>query len=70
MNCVARHLEAKGLSQKAFADLVQVSQPTVSQWVRGTKKPQGEHILRLARELGVEPIEVLAEFHLPEGANS
>lgn len=70
MNCIARHLETKGLSQKAFAARVQVSQPTVSEWVRGAKKPEGENILKVARELGVEPIEVLADFHLPAGQAS
>lgn len=63
-NSIARYLEKSGKSQKTFADELGVSQPTVSDWVRGEKKPEGENVTKVARALGVKPVDVLAEFHL------
>jgi len=64
LNCIALYLEESGTSQKAFADLLDVSQPTVSDWVRGVKKPEGENVTKVARAIGKRPVDVLAEFHL------
>lgn len=68
MNSIARHLQSKKKSQQKFADECRVSQPTVNAWVNGTKRPEGENVNRVAEVLGVDPAEILLEFHLDKTA--
>jgi transcriptional regulator with XRE-family HTH domain len=68
MNCVAKHLKKAGISQRAFAKRLEVSQPTVHAWVTGTAKPEGENIDRIADELGIRPEQVFLDFHSQHAA--
>jgi len=53
MNVIKELLLRKGVQQKELAIAIGVSQPTVSDWVRGTKKPAGDNITKLANYFGV-----------------
>jgi len=68
MNSIARHLKSKGKTQRKFADECGVSQPTVHDWVRGKKRPEGDNVARVAAVLGVTADEILLEFHLDRSA--
>ena len=48
----------KGLSQKALAKELRVDQTTVSQWLRGKKKPSYDIILALYTHFGITPDEL------------
>ena len=43
------------LSQQAFADILGVNQPTISQWLLGRKKPGYDSILLLYEKFDIEP---------------
>jgi repressor LexA len=49
------------LNQLAFAELVGVTQPTVSRWERGQDEPQGENLVKLASLAG-ERVEEFAGY--------
>lgn len=48
-------MEEKGLSQQKLADILNVNQTTVSQWLLGKKKPSYESILAFYEKFGIEP---------------
>ena len=57
--------QQKGLTQAAFAELVGVTQATISRWESGAQAPNGvdeRHILKILPELGGEPLMALAVF--------
>lgn len=43
----------KGLSQDKLADMIGVSQTSIYQWEKGTRKPKSEQIIKLAKALDV-----------------
>ena len=45
----------KNLSQQKLADILEVNQTTVSQWLRGKKKPSYDNILLFCQKFNVEP---------------
>lgn len=47
------------LSKTAFAKLVGVSQPTVTDWESGVMQPNGKNLLNASRVLGMTPDELL-----------
>ena len=42
-----------------FAEYLDVSQQTVSNWMNATRQPQGDNIRKLSEELGLEVYDVL-----------
>ena len=48
MNVIKELMLRKNVQQKELAIAIGVSQPTISDWVRGAKKPAGENITKLA----------------------
>lgn len=48
-------MQDNNLSQQKLADTLGVNQTTVSQWLRGKKKPNFDSILTLYEKFGVEP---------------
>lgn len=48
MNVIKELMLRKNVQQKELAIAIGVSQPTVSDWVRGAKKPAGDNITKLA----------------------
>lgn len=63
-NSIGRFLSANEMTQEEFATQAKVSQPTVSDWVLGNKKPEPERIPSLAKILKTTPQSLLLEFHL------
>lgn len=59
--------EIERLSQAKLADLLGVSQPTVSAWERGECIPTLRAILGLASVLGIRMHELAALLHDPNG---
>lgn len=51
---IAEARERRGLSQAQLADLVHVTQPTVSDWETGETEPRRNRLDRLASSLGVD----------------
>lgn len=45
----------RNLSQQKLADILNVNQTTVSQWLRGKKKPSYDNILMLYEKFDIEP---------------
>lgn len=48
MNVIKELMLRKNVQQKELALAIGVSQPTISDWVRGAKKPAGDNITKLA----------------------
>lgn len=49
---------SKGLSQKEFADLIGVSEISVSSWERGVRKPKEKTMRIMAKKTGLDFYEV------------
>ena len=49
---------ARGLSQEALAEQLQVSRQAVSKWERGTSVPSTSHLIALAKLYGVSSEEL------------
>ena len=45
----------RNLSQQGFADIIQVNQTTVSQWLLGRKKPGYDSIMAIYEKFDIEP---------------
>ncbi len=43
------------LSQQGIADILEVNQTTVSQWLLGNKKPGYDSIMQIYEKFGIEP---------------
>jgi transcriptional regulator with XRE-family HTH domain len=61
---VAAAVVLLGMSQRAFADLLGVSESAISEWISGTKEPTLERAYNLARHLGLT-VDELAADELP-----
>ena len=48
MTIIEELMKRKGIQQKELSYEIQVSQPTVSDWVKGKKKPRGINVTKLA----------------------
>lgn len=48
MNIIEYLMRRKGIQQKELSYEMQVSQPTVSDWINGKKKPKGINVKKLA----------------------
>lgn len=55
IDIIQQLMAEKGLSQQDLADILQVNQTTVSQWLLGRKKPSYDSILLLYEKFGIEP---------------
>ena len=60
MSTLKTMLDARGIPQRAVAEQLQVSEPTMSRWVRGGADVPTRYIEPLARILGVPVADVLA----------
>ena len=49
MKALQAYLESSGLTQKQFADLIECSQPLVSQWLTGSVRMTGEWAVKIER---------------------
>ena len=59
MNIVKELRKKKNIQQKELALILNVSQPTVSEWESGTKDPSGERLQKLADFFGVDELVIL-----------
>ncbi|MDE6614694.1 MAG: helix-turn-helix domain-containing protein [Clostridia bacterium] len=48
-------MQEHNLSQQKFADIIGVNQTTVSQWLRGRKKPGYDSLLLIYEKFNIEP---------------
>lgn len=53
MEILARWLADTGTSQYEFARDLDVSQPTVSDWIRGEKLPSTDNLRRISQRTGI-----------------
>ena len=51
-------MNERGLSQQRLADMLEVNQTTVGQWLLGRKKPGYDSILMLFEKFGIQPNEL------------
>ena len=51
-------MNERGLSQQRLADMLEVNQTTVGQWLLGRKKPGYESMLMLYEKFGIQPNEL------------
>lgn len=63
VNFIEKHLNDAGISQSELARRLGISQPTVSDWISGKKRPSGDKVLALAKELGIPPERVLKHLY-------
>lgn len=59
MNIVKELRKKAGIQQKELAIILNVSQPTVSEWETGKKDPSGERLKKLAEIFGVDELVIL-----------
>ena len=59
MNIVKELRKKKGIQQRELAQVIQVAQPTVSEWETNKKDPSGERLKRLAEYFGVDELAIL-----------
>lgn len=59
MDILARWLADTGISQTDFARELEVSQPTVSDWLRGEKLPSTDNLRRIAQRTGISADKLL-----------
>ena len=52
----------KGLSQDKLADMIGVSQTSIYQWEKGTRKPKSEQIVKLAKVLNVSTMDLATDI--------
>ena len=50
-------METNNFSQQKLAEILNVHQTTVGQWLRGIKKPSYDNILMFYEKFGIEPNE-------------
>ena len=55
IDVIKQIMQEKGLSQQKFADILEVNQTTVSQWLLGKKKPGYDSIMAIYEKFDVEP---------------
>ena len=48
-------MEENNLTQQKLADILDVNQTTVSQWLLGRKKPSYDNILQIYNKFGITP---------------
>lgn len=48
MTIIEELMKRKGIQQKELSLEMQVSQPTISDWMNGKKKPRGDNVTKLA----------------------
>ncbi|HBT01626.1 MAG TPA: hypothetical protein DEB47_17620 [Citreicella sp.] len=64
MGNLATFLQSSGMTQKAFADAVKVSQPTVNRWLNGAK-PSWDKAAEIERVTGgAVPVSAWAPKHI------
>lgn len=49
----------KKISQQKIAEILQVNQTTISQWLHGKKKPSFDNIISIYTHFGITPNELL-----------
>jgi transcriptional regulator with XRE-family HTH domain len=59
VNFIEKYLTEAGISQSELARRLGVSQPTVSDWIAEKKRPSGDKVLALAKEMGISVERVL-----------
>lgn len=63
MECVAEIIkeimEINGLSQQALADILELGQKTISNWVNGIDTPKASSMLVIYEKFGITPNELL-----------
>lgn len=46
-------IDRRGMSQKDLADLLNVTEVTVSRWINGTRQPKADYIVVICLRLGI-----------------
>ncbi len=63
-------MKRKSLTTSELANLVGVSQSTVSLWISGKRTPRGKYLTKIAESLGIDELnlyfsrELIVEYHL------
>lgn len=65
MTALAKHIERAGITQTLIAETLGVSHPTVSDWVRGVKRPKPERVFALAKLLGIPESQLYSDLYSP-----
>jgi transcriptional regulator with XRE-family HTH domain len=52
-------MEELGLTQSALAQMLDVSQPTVSDWINGNIKPSADRLIKISARTGLSVDELL-----------
>ena len=68
MNIVKELIERRGINQKILSYEIGVSQPTVSDWCSGKKRPKGPNVDKLSEYFGVSKGVIMGFDKLPEDA--
>ena len=62
MQVLKEYLGKKGLSQAAFAKMLNVSQPTVCDWVNGHMHPSTGKLIEISRATGIRIERLVADI--------
>lgn len=66
MNTLLDHFSKLGMTQAELAERLGVRPPTVSDWLRGVKRPKPCRVPDLARELRVSPERLFTLLYQPK----
>jgi transcriptional regulator with XRE-family HTH domain len=56
-------MQERGLTQAALAKLLDVSQPTVSDWINGNTRPTVDRLIEISERTGLSVDELLKGRH-------
>lgn len=59
MERLREYMEERGLTQGELAKLLDVSQPTVSDWINGHMAPSASRLLKISKKTGLSVDELL-----------
>lgn len=63
MEALREFMTKRGLTQSSLAKMLDVSQPTVSDWINGNIKPSADRLIHISKKTGLSVDRLLKGAH-------